>query len=492
MASSRRTATIWLGMGLCFALGATQAQTTGSGMALLWQDPTRGGTSARTDSQVLENAAAALSSSLGRSVDASLMPLAWGALLDDLRALPARLQTATARQWPPSAPREVLLARLVGGDEHGWQVESALIDRLAPALLGYTLLTLAGDGLGRDLAGALAAFVAQTRPGASSAPVERAGVGSGRPAPDASRAADVVRDAPADALEPLRRALLSPELLTGARRKRELRTGPDEAEQLLAAYVEGAVNLAGLGQAAGRPRVFESSFQTLLLPLARATGALDPEAPALKMVCSVFSSAEQYHVEVRFGRGVTVNVGAPQGTWAVWDVVGHQCDQEQTAELGGAVTVRVRPGDAPGVVRCGVQLRGGGTPAVEAREGGRLLAITIPRQAPAAAAEPTPRVVRSFTGCASWYGGDWHGRRTASGERFDMRQMTAAHRTLPLGTLVRVTNTANGRQVELRINDRGPFVGGRVLDVSAAAAQSLGFYANGICTVRVDVLAPGA
>lgn len=77
-------------------------------------------------------------------------------------------------------------------------------------------------------------------------------------------------------------------------------------------------------------------------------------------------------------------------------------------------------------------------------------------------------------GVASWYGPGFHGRRTANGERFDMNALTAAHRTLPLGTQVRVTNTRNGQSVVVRINDRGPYVGHRVIDLSKASAQAIG------------------
>ncbi|GEP05633.1 hypothetical protein MOX02_36710 [Methylobacterium oxalidis] len=75
---------------------------------------------------------------------------------------------------------------------------------------------------------------------------------------------------------------------------------------------------------------------------------------------------------------------------------------------------------------------------------------------------------------ASWYGPGFHGRRTANGERFNTRALTAAHRTLPFGTRVRVTNQTNGRSVVVRINDRGPYAGGRVIDLSSASAQAIG------------------
>lgn len=92
-------------------------------------------------------------------------------------------------------------------------------------------------------------------------------------------------------------------------------------------------------------------------------------------------------------------------------------------------------------------------------------------------------------GMASWYGRQFHGRRTANGEIYDMNDMTAAHRTLPLPTMVRVTNLSNGRTVKLRVNDRGPFAKQRIIDVSRRAAQVLGFKNKGVTRVRVEVLA---
>lgn len=91
-------------------------------------------------------------------------------------------------------------------------------------------------------------------------------------------------------------------------------------------------------------------------------------------------------------------------------------------------------------------------------------------------------------GIASWYGEDFHGWVTASGETYNMEALTAAHRTLPLGTVVRVTNVLNGKQVRVRINDRGPYVNGRVLDLSYAAARVLGMVQNGISAVYLEVV----
>jgi rare lipoprotein A len=92
------------------------------------------------------------------------------------------------------------------------------------------------------------------------------------------------------------------------------------------------------------------------------------------------------------------------------------------------------------------------------------------------------------TGIASWYGPGFDGKATANGETYDQNALTAAHNTLPLPTIVRVTNLENGRAIELRINDRGPFAHGRIIDVSRRAAQLLGFETTGTARVRVEVL----
>ena len=95
------------------------------------------------------------------------------------------------------------------------------------------------------------------------------------------------------------------------------------------------------------------------------------------------------------------------------------------------------------------------------------------------------------TGNASWYGRKFHGRLTSSGEPFDMYELTAAHKTLPIPTYARVTNLNNGRSTIVRINDRGPFHDNRIIDLSYAAAVKLGFAAVGTAPVQVEVLAPG-
>jgi len=90
------------------------------------------------------------------------------------------------------------------------------------------------------------------------------------------------------------------------------------------------------------------------------------------------------------------------------------------------------------------------------------------------------------TGIASWYGHDFHGKLTANGEQYNMDALTAAHRTLPLPTIVRVTNLENGKSLRLRVNDRGPYARGRIIDVSRRAADLLGFQRNGTARVRVE------
>ncbi|MBY6128547.1 septal ring lytic transglycosylase RlpA family protein [Qipengyuania aquimaris] len=120
------------------------------------------------------------------------------------------------------------------------------------------------------------------------------------------------------------------------------------------------------------------------------------------------------------------------------------------------------------------------------------------------APEPGPRVVdlETFeppveaepagtplgTGVASYYGKRFHGRRTANGERFDMHAMTAAHKTLPFGSMVRVTNPRNGQSVIVRINDRGPFTRGRTIDLSRAAAEEIGIVRRGHGSVEIELL----
>ena len=108
-----------------------------------------------------------------------------------------------------------------------------------------------------------------------------------------------------------------------------------------------------------------------------------------------------------------------------------------------------------------------------------------PRLQQISRAEPKPYQV----GTASWYGKQFHGKTTASGEDFDMFEFTAAHRKLPLGTFVKVTNLKNGKWIIVRVNDRGPYVGNRIMDLSYSAARMLNFR-DGVERVRIDLIQP--
>ena len=109
---------------------------------------------------------------------------------------------------------------------------------------------------------------------------------------------------------------------------------------------------------------------------------------------------------------------------------------------------------------------------------------TPPPPAPSAAPQPG----HTETGMASWYGHPYHGRRAANGEIYDMEKLTAAHRTLPFDTWLRVGNLDNSKTVEVRINDRGPFVEGRIIDLSHAAARAIDMLGPGIARVRLEVI----
>jgi len=109
-----------------------------------------------------------------------------------------------------------------------------------------------------------------------------------------------------------------------------------------------------------------------------------------------------------------------------------------------------------------------------------------------AARELVPSLTFVQSGVASWYGREQHGRLTADGEIFNRHKFTAASRHLPFNTVVRVTNEANGRSVQVRINDRGPYAKGRVLDLSEAAADSLDMKGSGTAPVKIQVVEPAS
>lgn len=143
--------------------------------------------------------------------------------------------------------------------------------------------------------------------------------------------------------------------------------------------------------------------------------------------------------------------------------------------LGGCATQAPRAPTATTVPEFGERLA---VPALPEPPG-----VDVPRPPEELEVVRTPGWREIGRGRASWYGKPFHGRRTASGEVFNMNDLTAAHRTLPFGTRLRVLNPATGQEVVVRINDRGPFTRGRVIDLSRAAAASLGLIRAGVATV---------
>jgi rare lipoprotein A len=144
-----------------------------------------------------------------------------------------------------------------------------------------------------------------------------------------------------------------------------------------------------------------------------------------------------------------------------------------TAVLAACTTGRAPAPERPGV--------GEGLP-----EGG-IYKVGTPYQVEGVWYYPAEDYSYVEEGIASWYGPDFHGKRTANGERYDMNAMTAAHPTLPMPSVVNVTNLENGRSVKLRINDRGPFKSRRIIDISRRGAQLLGFQEQGTTRVRVEI-----
>jgi rare lipoprotein A len=128
-----------------------------------------------------------------------------------------------------------------------------------------------------------------------------------------------------------------------------------------------------------------------------------------------------------------------------------------------------------------------GPSTVQAPSAPMASAVTSSATAPA----PISTAASRETGTAGWYGKEYQGKKTASGEVFDMNGLTAAHRTLPLGTVIRVTNLDNFKNVKIKINDRGPFTESRILDLSYGAAKELGFVAEGTARVQIEIVDAG-
>jgi len=152
--------------------------------------------------------------------------------------------------------------------------------------------------------------------------------------------------------------------------------------------------------------------------------------------------------------------------------------EAEEAPLGAAVPMQTPPDNAPAASEQGAQ------PWLDRER------VGPPYEANGRWYVPTPEPGYEQVGTASWYGAQFHGRATASGEPFDQHALTAAHPTLPIPSLVQVTNLENGREIIVRVNDRGPFVGERLIDLSRGAAQALDFEQNGHARVHVRYLGP--
>jgi rare lipoprotein A len=165
--------------------------------------------------------------------------------------------------------------------------------------------------------------------------------------------------------------------------------------------------------------------------------------------------------------------------------------------VGGNRVFTVRRGSALGVL-LGVALLSQSCGMIASSSQGTVPEmVSIPQPSiakPTPAKQPTELkgAVSVQTGQASWYGKAFAGKATASGEIFNHELLTAAHRSLPLGTKVRVTNVANGKSVEVKVNDRGPYADGRIIDLSRAAARALGMIEDGLAEVRLETISlPG-
>ncbi len=159
-----------------------------------------------------------------------------------------------------------------------------------------------------------------------------------------------------------------------------------------------------------------------------------------------------------------------------------------------ALLSMIGPGVSADAIISGNTVPAATNPVAAAASTPAAVDAATPSPAPLAEAQPgEPDLdalqVADQVGIASWYGNQHQGRLTASGERFDERKLTAAHRTLPLDTKVKVTNLENGKSIEVKVNDRGPYIPGRVLDLSTQAAKMLGMEKEGLALVRIEIVA---
>lgn len=453
-----------LGRAACLAgllLGSATAAGAAPqpGVALWWvaAPEAQEAWSATVRDQLGEPAAAVLRQVVAAPVHFATAPLADAGLLMNLRELPERLAAAGEIAGGEGERRHVICAQIRRGDGTA-VIEFAVCDLDRAVLLTYKAGECPLESVERRFL-ELLLEVAQ-----GSLPETRRTV-------NASHAAggEPVRDAP----------LNMTQLPDGVWSQAAL----------------DSLMVTGLGEPSGPVRVLTET-RRLMANHAGASG----QRP---LNISIYRSREQTQVEIEAEAPLESYTIPRRGAWAAVDVDGLRVAGEHRLEIGrsGLVGLVVKPSDdEPEATRIGFELTDAGELRLNLSQDRRRLTITVGKDvAPPAAGEVSNpdlpfasyEVVRSFSGMASWYGGKWHGRRTASGEVYNQWAWTAAHRSLPMGTWVKVTNVANGRSAIVRINDRGPFVRGRVLDVSAACAQALGFYSRGVTQVQAGVLRVG-
>ena len=434
-------------------------------------------------------------------------------LLDDLRLLPDGLATALGDHKQAAGVRYGFCLRSHEGQAGELVVELAAVDfetrslrgyrtvaavpDEAPAAVGGAIIELARQALPLDLLSGDAASWRSPATPLAEAVSELAAAADGALVRDTMAVEGPVveprnnRPQPHPAAAPVEALLSRPRSQVPARPLQSL-----EVTQLMAQFAGRMASLGGYGEASGAVRVLEREWELLLLP----TDARGPNEPPVRVQVQVFGVDENAEVVLRSSRPLETAERGRSGNWISLDILGFTPETDTLLDIdrSGLLGLHVKPvGDA--ATRVGFQLTGAGDVSFAvSRDGQEVTAEVCKSDERLKLAEPDGPLpfggnftVRGVSrGQASWYGGRWHGGPTASGERYNQWGWTAAHKTLPLGSWVRVTNLRNGKQVYLRINDRGPYVRGRIIDTSVTAAKALGFYGAGVTPVQVEALKP--
>lgn len=514
---------------LLLALCAAAAQSGDNGLTLAFSGPAQAAPAAN------EALAAALAPRLVDAVEplvtmpvkaAGLASLDQNRLFDDLRRLPRQLREL-ALQDPAQFPTRYVACLRVVDVKGALTGEVALVDLQQAALLGFKSAALSEATMADQLQSALVDLVLAALPGARRPqPAETRTevtphatargalsfaegdlVGREDAAPERNEDQPQTT-APTATPPPTATATATPQTPPTPAEPAALAptTRPEPAavavegtalSELLSKYTEGALATAGLGTAEDDPWLLENEDEVHLL---RVGDQVESDGGALNAGLSVYSISDRTRVEIQFSEPVSCSEPSRSGNWLAVDVDGLQPEREHVIEVGrsGLLSIHLKPLAESDAMRVGFRLTGAGQLNIELSDDHTcliasaekdlqeaLLSSVVNPQLPFTA---PIQVVRSFYGVSSWYGGRCHGGPTASGERFNQWGWTAAHKTLPLGTWIRVTNPHNGRAAILRINDRGPYIRGRSLDVSAGAAQALGFYGSGVCRLKIEVL----